>query len=169
MTAEEAVERYGRLVLDVAWRVTRCPEETRDVYQETFLKLHEGLTRGESFPHPKAWLCRTALNAALKRVHRRRRETPLDEGAGPTWDAGSLADVEREQLVLQVRRRVGDLPPRQQEAFVLRFYQGLAYEEIATILDCEPGAARVAVFHALKKLRGWLCADPQIQRQTKGP
>lgn len=168
MTAEEAVDRYGRLVLDMAWRVTRCPEETRDVYQETFLKLHEGLVRGESFAHPKAWLCRTALNAALKRVHRRQRQSPLDEGAASTWDAGRLADVEREQLVRQVRRRVDDLPPRQQEAFVLRYYEGLGYDEIASILHCEPGAARVAVFHALQKLRGWLCADPQIQRQMEG-
>ncbi len=43
MTAEEAVHQFGRLVLDTAWKVTRCPEDARDVHQEAFLKLHEAL------------------------------------------------------------------------------------------------------------------------------
>ena len=55
MTAEEAVHQFGRLVLDTAWSVTRCPEDARDVHQEAFLKFHEALGRGVRIENPNVW------------------------------------------------------------------------------------------------------------------
>jgi len=159
MTAEEAVHQFGRLVLDTAWGITRNPEDARDVHQEAFLKFHEALCKGDHIEHPKAWLCRTAVNAALKRLRQRRREEPLNDDACPIWEQGELRQAERELLARQVRERLGDLPPRQQEVCVLRFYQGFGYDQIACMLECAPGAARAAVFQALKTLREWLCEE----------
>ena len=168
MTAEEAVHQFGRLVLDTAWRVTRCPEDARDVHQETFLKFHEALGRGLHIDHPKAWLYRTAINAALKRLRHGRRQEPLDAEACAIWEQGGLAQAEAEQFARQVRDRVNDLPPRQQEVCVLRFYEGLDYDQIGRTLDCAPGAARAAAFQAMKTLREWMCEKPTTMRHAEG-
>ncbi len=167
-TAEEAVHQFGRLVLDTAWRITRSSEDARDVHQETFLKFHEALCRKTHIENPKAWLYRTAFHAALKRLRQQRREEPLDDDACPTWERGELTQAEREQLARQVRERIGDLPPRQQEVCILRFYQGLGYDQIAHTLECAPGAARAAVFQALKTLREWLCEKSTTTRHAEG-
>ena len=75
-----AVADYGDLVLKVAWRILPDAEETKDVFQETFLQYHRFLAGGE-IKHPKAWLCRTAQNTAFKRLRQRRREVQVDNAA----------------------------------------------------------------------------------------
>ena len=63
---EQAVERYGPgLVMSLIWRINGNQEETADLYQEVFVKFHETTSERGPLQQPKAWLCRTAINAAL--------------------------------------------------------------------------------------------------------
>ena len=53
MHVEQAVERYGPLVMSLIWRINGNQEETADLYQEVFVKFHEttserGLSLGAS-------------------------------------------------------------------------------------------------------------------------
>ena len=65
MHVEQAIERYGPLVMSLIWRINRNREETADLYQEVFVKFHENTSQRGPLQQPKAWLCRTAINAAL--------------------------------------------------------------------------------------------------------
>lgn len=159
MTAEEAVDRYSRLVLDLAWRITRSEEDALDIHQDAFLKLSESLRKGKEIRNPKAWLCRTATRDALKKNRYRQRHEPFDDDTTVAKGNGGPAEAELDHLARQIRDHVCDLPERQQEVFVLRLYQGLDYPEICQIVDCAPGAARAALHQGLKKMREWLCED----------
>jgi RNA polymerase sigma factor (sigma-70 family) len=57
------------------------------------------------------------------------------------------------------RRLLAGLPARQRAAVALRFYDDLAFAEIATILDCPESTARSYVHRALERLRAQLEAD----------
>ena len=48
---------------------------------------------------------------------------------------------------------VEELPDRQREAFVLRHYQGLTYEEIARAQRCSLAAVKSNIHHAVVSLR----------------
>ena len=58
----------------------------------------------------------------------------------PTWPAGCSPGC----------------PPRQRAAVALRFYDDLAFAEIAAVLDCTESTARSYVHRALERLRAQL-------------
>lgn len=166
MSLDEALEQYGGLVIHLAWRITRDQEETRDICQDVFLKLHTAWANGQQIAQLKAWLSTATLRAALNSRRRNRRLVPLSETALPVGAEGELAQVDRQLLLDQVHRLVLLLPERQQEVFVLRHFEGLPFEEIAQALGCSPLAARSAAFQALKKMRAWLTGESSPETAT---
>lgn len=156
----QAIDLYGPLVLQVVWRILPDAEEVKDIYQDTFLKFHAAVCKGEVIEFPKAWLCRVALRAACKRQRQRRRLTLFDEGSSdPTAPATDAKELERQMLLERVRQLAAELPERQREVFVLRNFEGRSFAEIATTLGCSAETARANEYQALKKLRAWMRVD----------
>lgn len=133
------MDRYGPLVLSMAWRILPDPDEVQDIYQETFLQFHTSTAQGTQIEHPKAWLCRTAMNAALKRQQQRHRQAS-EEAVEQVGDGAK--EVEQALLVQKVRELTADLPERQREVFVLRNFEGLPFAEIGALLQCTEESAR---------------------------
>jgi RNA polymerase sigma factor (sigma-70 family) len=73
--------------------------------------------------------------------------TNPEEAAARTESAGILHEVLR------------DLPDRQREAIVLRFFEELSVEETATAMNCAEGTVKATVHQALRALRAKL---PQL-------
>lgn len=51
----EVADRFGRLVLTIAWRILGDDEDANDVYQDTFLSYFAMHRKGEEILQPKAW------------------------------------------------------------------------------------------------------------------
>lgn len=154
----DIVDRYGDLILHIAWRILPDADEVKDIYQETFLQYHAVVGRGETIQYPKAWLCRTATNAAFKRQRQRRRQTLFadDTDLENRPDSQSAKELEQNLLLDQVRQLAAELPDRQRQVFVLRNFQGMSFAEIAAQLDCTQQTARASEYKALKKIRAWM-------------
>ena len=159
MYAEQAIERYGPLVMSLIWRINGNHDETADLYQEVFVKFHETTSERGPLQQPKAWLCRTAINAAIDFNRQRTRFVPWTESAEQphNWEADDALD--NGLMVEKIRRLTVDLPERRREVFVLRYFQGCSFAQIAQLLNCSPGAARAAAFQAAKQIRAWLACD----------
>jgi len=56
---------------------------------------------------------------------------------------------------------MSELTPRQRLIFLLKYHEGMTYEEIATAIDCSTGTAKKAVARAFAKLREQLQVDLQ--------
>jgi len=172
---EDLVRRYDADVLRLALRVLRNEEEARDVYQETFLRVHRtiGQFRGES--SFRTWLYRIVVNVC--RDHARRRQAarrdgrlvPLESerGDGFTVEAARLlvdrrpaSDPERALESGEVRRRVGEalaqLPERERLVFELRHDQGLRLAAIASLLETTDETVRNCLYRAHQRLRAAL-------------
>ncbi len=151
---EVIVRRYSGMVFGLAARLVG-PLDAEDVVQETFLRAFRALEsfRGES--SLKTWLYAIALNRI--RVRRgtlaRLRSLFAAGGSGPTPDFSLLdnaADPDRspeENALLSDQRRhlrkaVLDLPEEFRMAVVLRDLEGLAYEEVASVLAVPVGTVR---------------------------
>jgi RNA polymerase sigma-70 factor (ECF subfamily) len=152
-TTAEAVDRYGPLILRIAWRILPDPDEVQDIYQEAFLQFHAAQMEGTEIAFPKAWLCRTAMNAAFKRQQQMRRQAG-EEAAERVGDGAK--EVEQALLVQKVRELAADLPDRQREVFVLRNFEGLPFAEISSLLQCTEESARANEYKAIQKIRAWM-------------
>ena len=60
---------YTEPVTRLVRRVVRCPEASRDVVQEVFLRLAEAGPGAREIPQPRAYVFRTVLSVEEKKAH----------------------------------------------------------------------------------------------------
>ena len=85
-----------------------------------------------------------------------------DDDAGDPFEqiAGNGPEPDRQLMTDEAMQRlesaIGELPARQQEAFVLRCLQGMDVAETAKAMSCSEGSVKTHYFRALHTLRGKL-------------
>jgi RNA polymerase sigma-70 factor (ECF subfamily) len=165
-------------VFRFAYHVSGNREDAEDLVQTAFLELHRQLARGDEPANPRAWLVVVVKRRAFN-LRRDRREAPSDRMETLAGSAGDAPDAVAQ--LATVRATLWSLPEAQHQAFVLRHWSGLSYEEIAGVLNTTPAAvesllvrARAAVMaedgadEACMAVRARLCegaslAPPQLQ------
>jgi len=136
------------------------PWDADDLAQETVLQAASGWSRFKGDSQAGTW-----LYAILVRQHRRRRRTegrvwrrwlkwfekaPANSPLAP--DHRLLGDERREN----VWAAVASLSDAQREAIVLRYAEGLSYEEIAQATSCPIGTVKSRLHQALASLQKML-------------
>ena len=135
-------ERYKDKVYSIALRYAGDAAVAQDITQETFLKLFSAIGNFRGDSSFESWLYRLVVNCCFDQKRRTRRLVPIvDEllSALRAPDASILDEVLRAEMSAHIRSVVGSLPPQQRMVIVLRYTQGLSYDEIAGILGCSSG------------------------------
>src|SRR5271165_1790357 len=88
---EELVRRYDREVLRLALNLVHTPEDARDIYQESFLRVYRNLHRFRFECSFYTWLYRITTNVALDHLrrrasHREDQAPVLPDSEGSTHD-----------------------------------------------------------------------------------
>ena len=161
------MQRYERLVYAVAWAYTHERESALDVTQEVFLKVYRKLEAYRGAGPFRSWLLRIAGRESLNWLRRHRRlrqaeELPPDP-PGPE-EGLPESDLLREEGLRRLRTGVDRLPPRQQLAVRLRYFQGLRVREVAAVLGCSEGTGKNLLFRGVQKLREQL-AECTVERE----
>lgn len=149
------VVRHQRTVYQVCFRFVRNHADAADLAQDVFVRAFKGLKNFKGDAQLSTWLYRVAVNVCLNRVASKRPETEELEPARHVDERADdpLLRVVRAEKVAEVRRAIAQLPPKQRAALLLRVYQELPHEEIATILGSSTGAVKANFFHALGNLK----------------
>ena len=144
-------ERHHAKLYRYYLRMTGNSQLSEDLVQEVFfrmLKYRETYRQECGFT---TWMYRIARNAHIDQMRKRKWEVALEEGwDGPARAAQSLDESEDLEFVRLALLR---LPPEKRELLVLSRFQGMKYEQIAELLDCEVGTVKVRVFRAMQALR----------------
>lgn len=156
------VERHRRAVYQLCYRYVGNHEDASDVAQEVFLRAYRALRRFKGDASVGTWLYRISVNASLNRIAARPHaaepietsEALADRGLDP---ASRLLQSERSR---RVRAAIAKLPPKQRATLILRVYQELSHQEIASIVGSSVGAVKANFFHALRNLRKIFEQDP---------
>jgi len=159
---EELVRRYRNEVFAFSHYFVRDREEAWDLSQEVFVKAYKSLRRFRGDAAFKTWLMRITANRCKDHLKKRRLETiPLDEAihtGHPSEGDDPASGAQAAELGKAIDAAVAGLPPKHQLAFVLREYQGLSYQEMAEVMDCNVGTVMSRLHHARKKLQDKLIA-----------
>src|ERR1700734_119426 len=99
---EELVRRFDREVLRLALNLVKRPEDARDIYQESFLRVYKNLHRFRFECSFYTWLYRIVTNVALdhlrRRTSRREDQAPGTAGEGES-EAGTRDFFDRQPEV----------------------------------------------------------------------
>ena len=159
---EQLVSRYQNKIMAYVARMLNDHEEAEDVTQEVFIKAYRSLDSFRGASSFSTWLYRIATNLCIDRVRKRKRSPQqaysLDEPFDKDEESGGRdvpdvtnepsLGVEREELRQQVRLTVAQMPEKLRSVLVMCDIQGMAYEQIAQVLDCPIGTVKSRLFHA---------------------
>jgi RNA polymerase sigma-70 factor (ECF subfamily) len=170
---EQLVRDYQGLCWHVIQRMVRHPEDTRELCQEAFLRVHRYLHQYRFDSPLKSWIGQVAYSVAKRHLERKRIALAdmhvgggMDEDDGPSLldnigdgvdlqDAHEQADDERE-----LHAAIERLPPLQRTILTLYHLEELPIGEIATITGLAEGTIKSHLFRSRKTLRE--CLEPRI-------
>jgi RNA polymerase sigma-70 factor, ECF subfamily len=133
-------------------------EEIEELVQDTFVRAFGSLDsfRGESSLRTWLFTIERRLILDRRRAEKRERNLVSLEAADATTEYDALDGMVAQETATRVKRAMASLSPMQREVFQMRAEQGLAYREIATILETSEGAARVHYHNAIRAVKGLL-------------
>ncbi|MDB5294268.1 MAG: polymerase, sigma-24 subunit, subfamily [Phycisphaerales bacterium] len=138
----------------------RDPEAAREAVQETGLRFLKQLAGFRGNSQLRTWSFGIALNVVRESKRRRARHPPTSRGddsdmsSAPDPRALPLsAGCEDDEARAALRLTLAELPDRQREAVVLRFFEDLSVEETAAAMGCAAGTVKATVHQAIRSLR----------------
>lgn len=150
---EQLFRRHHARIHALCVRLLDSPDAADDAVQETFLRVARYGRRFEARATFTTWLYRIARNTC----HDLRASSANTARREAAWAAErNAARVEPDHADDRVRRlnaALARLPVESREALILARHLDLPFTDIARVLGCTPGAARVRVHRALARLR----------------
>lgn len=150
------VERHQTWAWRTAYRFTGNAEDASDIVQEAFLRLLDASGRYRPTAKFRTYFYQIISRLCLDQA---KRKQPLlletvPDSPDPSPDATDT--MMRQEAAVAIRAALDALPPNQRLAIVLRYYETLAYEEIATALDTTTKAVERLLARGRKRLRDML-------------
>lgn len=175
------VLKYQHKILGLIVRFVHDAQEAQDVAQEAFIKAYRALGnfRGDSAFY--TWLYRIAINTAKNHLVARGRRPPdsdvTAEDAEFFEGDHALKDIEsperamlRDEIEATVHQTIQQLPEDLRTALTLREFEGLSYEDIATVMQCPVGRygrGSSALVKQSTKLCSLCCEKPDTAANAK--
>ncbi len=165
---EELIRRHQRTVFALLYRLAPDWNNTADLAQEVFIRMWRSVG---SIRNPKAfqsWLRQIVTNMFYDELRKRPRQLSVismdepmnreEQDEGGTRDiqdssAGPDELCQRQELNNVIRFAMDELPEQFRTAIYLREFEGLSYEEIATITRSEVGTVKSRIARARAKVQ----------------
>jgi RNA polymerase sigma-70 factor (ECF subfamily) len=125
--------------------IVRDRGRAEEIAQDAFMRLHVHWRKVSAYERPDAWVRRVAIRLATRAARRERIRPSLERVAAPPPVDGPATD-------LDLLGAVAELPMRQRVAIVLFYLEDRPLPEIAHVLDCSDGAAKVLLHRARRAL-----------------
>ncbi|MEH0146467.1 sigma-70 family RNA polymerase sigma factor [Corynebacterium sp. Q4381] len=152
-----------------ALRMTRNPQDAEDLVQETYLKAYNAFDSFTPGTNLKAWLYRIMTNTYIN-SYRKKQRRPLVTSAedvtdsqlytSSSHDSTGLESAEVEALKLMPNSRISEALNALNEDYRMVVYyadvEGLAYKEIAEVMDIPLGTVMSRLHRGRKQLREML-------------
>lgn len=158
----QIVERYHDDLMRFLRRLMGDASAADDVFQDTFLQVHESLGTFDTSRRLKPWLFTVAANKGRDALRRQKRRRALSLSAEIGGDDGArfvdllevdmpgpetgLDDEERSRMV---QRAIDTLSPKLKEVLLLAYFQRLSYQQIADMFDIPLGTVKSRLHSAV--------------------
>lgn len=159
---EELVEIHQHAVIGTVAKMLGGPIDAEDIAQQVFIRVWKSAPRYTPKAKFTTWLFTITRNLVFNEMRRRQRKPAVsmnqreeeyhlstpDESAQTPGEAALQRELEE-----AVDAAIQELPEKQRMAVILRRYEDLPYEEIATILQLSLPAVKSLLFRARTQLK----------------
>ncbi len=153
---ETLMNRYRREIYNLSYRISGNHHDADDIAQNTFIKAYLSLKKFRGESSFKTWIYMIGLNTAksflAKNRKREKMEFPIKEEVTVIRAESAVAEEVLSAKGI-VAKALKNMPERQKEVLILKFFHGMKHTEIAKALGITTGAAKASLFHAVKYLK----------------
>jgi RNA polymerase sigma-70 factor (ECF subfamily) len=166
---DELVRRYQERIYGLVYHMTSNHEDANDLAQEAFVKAWKALKNFKGDSSFYTWVYRIAVNHTLNYLKQRRNRTvhlslnDLDFNAEHDPDLVQLIshknprrDVNLRELGEKLNEAMLKLSEEHRAVVTMHDIQGMPHDEIARVLQCNPGTVRSRLFYARQQMQAWL-------------
>lgn len=161
---ERLVREYQGLCWHIIQRMVRHPEDTRELCQETFLRVHQCMHQYRFDSALKSWIGQVAYSVAKRHLEKRRialvDAVDADEHAALLEDVGDSFDLEAacadDEINAHLHAAIEALPPLQRTILTLYHLDEVPIGEIASITGLAEGTIKSHLFRSRQRLRAVL-------------
>lgn len=121
-----------------------------DVVQETAYRAFKSIQNLTDPNFLKTWLIRIAINCSIDLIRKRKNIIHLETDAIDHFQHEINEDID---LKVTLTDLIEELTEVEKSVVLLKFYQGLSFEETAEILDLPLGTSKTILYRSLEKLR----------------
>jgi RNA polymerase sigma-70 factor (ECF subfamily) len=168
--AQEAFYRmYSGLVYRLSLQILKNKDLADDALQDIFIKVFRSLPEYKQVGKVTTWLYRVTLNHCRDVLRQRERQKKRlwwpknqEESTESPWETipdpgiGPAREQEEQQIRQIILEAVNRLPLEFREAYYLKEFEGLSYEEIAEVAGCRIGTVKSRIFRARELLKDLL-------------
>lgn len=133
----------------LAYSYVRNKDTALDIVQDSIFKALKSIDRLEEITYLKTWFYRIIVNTSIDFIRKHQRVTVMDDQVLGLH----LPQLEDEMTDMDLQDAIDQLPPKYKTLIILRFFEDLKIEEIATITDQNINTVKTRLYRALKKLR----------------
>lgn len=146
----ELYARYSPRIFAYCRRILGDYDRAQDAFQETFVKFFNSAQQEREMSNVPAYLLRIARNLCLNMQRSNKGHVSLEEYHMPSsFDMSH----EKKELLSLITQAMETLPLDYKEAFILREYEGLSYQEIADMTESSLSTVKIRIYRAKQKIR----------------
>jgi RNA polymerase sigma-70 factor (ECF subfamily) len=146
------VRLYQQPVFRLAFKMTGNREDAKDLTQIVFMKAYTNLKTFTTTRKFFSWIYRIALNESLNHVKSMRRFTDLEEEEIVNHKTPEEEVTNKERKIM-VQRALMTLTPKHRSLVIMKYYNGLSYEEISEVTGISIKKVKSRLFEARQNLK----------------
>lgn len=157
------VEKHQPAVLGTVAKMTNQSPDTEDIAQQVFIRLWKSAERYQPTAKFTTFLFTITRNLVFNATRKKSGKNEssfdaLEENWGQSIedknsDSRPDKSIEQNELRQEIDRAISSLPEKQRLAVILRRYEKMPYEEIASTLEITVPAVKSQLFRARTALR----------------
>jgi RNA polymerase sigma-70 factor (ECF subfamily) len=163
------VERYQEKIRNLIFSIFNESDIVDDLSQEVFIKAYEALPKFRFESSFYTWLYRIAVNRSRDEMRRRKVKRffsfqSVESTSNRSLDALTSTYVDDEQIHEVIEQQLNLIPEKYRMPIILKDVDGLSYDEIAEVLECEVGTVKSRLSRGRSMLKSKLI--PLIMDQS---
>lgn len=166
---ENLYSEYSDKIYNLACKMTGDEELSRDIMQETFIKVIENIDKFRHESSYYTWIYQIAKNICFARLNQRTRRSfnnieELIDTINSKKDSEIYNEMEKRYYVNQVKNGcllgvLRCLSFNQRIAFILHVVLDVSVKDVSQILDKSENAARILIHRSKNTIKGFLCRN----------
>lgn len=152
----ELFDRHHRQLFNVLLRLTGNRHLSEDLVQEVFVRILKYRRTYREENRFVTWMFQIARNVRIDNSRRSSAvETNVEDSVVifPSAAPSPAEHLERQEEMGIMLEALSELSEERREVLLLRGFQGLKFEEIASILECPVNTVKARAFRAIRELR----------------